>query len=145
MGKRHLRADERIRSTRNLVKSLRKMRGITDSHRRTMLRHALFLLTEAEWTNKYKTRFCSKTALTAAKEKLRHDHVFPRAKMVDALLQSSADSVDDILNDAVGCTITIDEHALLNKFEDFDGWERYRKAGITVIDTATGKALHFKK
>jgi len=40
-----------------------------------------------------------------------------------------------------GCTVTKEEHALLKRFNDEYGWERYRKAGLTVIDTQTGKRV----
>jgi hypothetical protein len=102
-------------------------------HRRECLKLALWKLTEAEWTHKYKTRYRSQAALSAVKKELRHDHVFQREKMVEALL-SNPDSVDDILSRAVGCTITKDEHVMLNKFKNLDGWERYKQAGITVVD-----------
>lgn len=141
--KRHAEADERISSARNLVKGLLKMRGITTPHRRTMLRrHALFLLTEAEQSDKHKTRFCSEAALKAAPKGKRHDHVFQRSKMVEKLLDAKRNSINDIdsiLDNAIGCTITIQEHKRLNKYEGYDGWERYRKARIVVIDTKTGK------
>jgi hypothetical protein len=36
---------------------------------------------------------------------------------------------------AVGCTVTTEEAVLLAQFDSDYGWERYRKAGITVLDT----------
>jgi hypothetical protein len=49
--------------------------------------------------------------------------------------------VDNILKNAIGCTVTSEEHALFSEFDDEYGWARYRKAGITVIDTQTGERL----
>ena len=61
--------------------------------------------------------------------------------MIDDLDQSGPNSVDEIVSKAVACTITREEHLILNGHNDLDGWERYRKAGITVIDARTGMVL----
>ena len=60
------------------------------------------------------------------------------------LLEKAApdpDKVDDILREAVACTITIEEHKRLSRFNAEYGWERYRKAGVIVIDTQTDERL----
>jgi hypothetical protein len=63
--------------------------------------------------------------------------------MVDALLKSP-EAVTRILNKAVGCIVTKAEHDKLRQFErDFDGWERYRQAGIVIIDMETAKRFDF--
>lgn len=54
--------------------------------------------------------------------------------MVRKLLDCHPGQVDEILDLAVGCTVTRAEHLELNKCDEFDGWERYRKAGIRVVD-----------
>ena len=46
--------------------------------------------------------------------------------------------MDEIVSKAVACTITREEHLILNKYKNLDGWKRYREAGITVIDALTG-------
>jgi hypothetical protein len=63
--------------------------------------------------------------------------------MVKVLMEASPEAVDEILKKAVGCTITKDEHDLLGRFQHLDGWERYRRAGIVVIDMETGKPFEF--
>jgi hypothetical protein len=56
--------------------------------------------------------------------------------MIDELLEAaSEDAIEGILACAVGCTVTLDEHSRLHCFDDEYGWERYRKAGIVVLDT----------
>jgi hypothetical protein len=59
--------------------------------------------------------------------------------MIALLIKARPDEVDRILQDAVGCTVTNEEHRLLKRFDGEYGWERYRKAGLTVIDTQTGE------
>jgi hypothetical protein len=103
----------------------------------------LWKLTEAEG-GKYGTRFKSSGAAGCEdKKKLRHDHVFQRKRMVAALMKAAPDEVDKILETAVGCIVTVEEHDLLSsKFDKkCDGWERYRRAGIIVIDTQTGEPM----
>jgi hypothetical protein len=73
--------------------------------------------------------------------KLRHEHVFQRSRMIEALENASPHEVDDIPKNAIGCTVTSEEHALLSKFDDEYGWARNRKAGTTVIDTQTSERL----
>ena len=54
--------------------------------------------------------------------------------MIAALEKAAPHEVDDILKDAIGCTVTVEEHTRLSKFDEEYGWERNRKAGIMVIN-----------
>lgn len=140
MYERHPRAEERLRSAVLLVKALLQTPGLIPEHRKKFVKLALWEVTEAEGKAKYKTRFQSQKALSAGPEtKLQHEHVYPRAKMSDALLAAKPEDIDEILKNAVGCTVTEEEHDRLGGFKHCDGWERYRKAGIVVIDTETGR------
>ena len=137
----HPDADARKRSAVALVKYLlaNKNPEILDEHRCELLRRVLlFKITEAE-SPKFETRFRSQEALNCDKTKikLRHDHVYQRSKMVAELKQAEPDEVDRILAKAVGCTVTEEEHSRLSKFKEYDGWARYQKAEIVVIDTKT--------
>ena len=138
--KRHSRAEERRRSAVALVKMLLRERDVlAREHLIEALNLALWKLTEAE-AGKYQTRFRSVEPSATNRKVLRHDHVFQRKRMVDDLLEAvSPEAVDDILKKAVGCTITKDEHTRLNQFKDLDGWVRYQRAGITVVDAVTDK------
>jgi hypothetical protein len=60
--------------------------------------------------------------------------------MVNELL-SHPEEVDRILEKAVACIVTTKEHSLLEKYKHLYGWDRYRCAGITVIDTSTRQLL----
>jgi hypothetical protein len=137
--KRHPQAEARRRSAVALVKLLLSdLPPLLLSHRREFLKMALWKITEAE-TAKYQTRFRSEAAIGSV-SKLQHDHVFQRATMVEALL-ARPEQVEEILSTAISCTITYEEHRALNQFKHLDGWARYSRAGIVVIDTATGERV----
>jgi hypothetical protein len=59
---------------------------------------------------------------------------------IDALLRCRPGEVDKILTTALGCTVTYEEHESRTLFDRVcDGWERYRRAKMPVIDTLTRK------
>jgi hypothetical protein len=62
--------------------------------------------------------------------------------MIAALEKATPHEVDGILKIAIGCTVTIEEHTRLSKFDKEYGWKRYRKAGIVVYDTLTRKRMN---
>lgn len=68
------------------------------------------------------------------------EHVFERKKVVKALI-AEPDRFEEIISDVVGCTVTKEEHNRLTELSrvrpELDRWERYREAGITVLDLAT--------
>jgi hypothetical protein len=119
---------------------------ILPQHRKKLLDIAIWKLTLAEG-HKWKTRFQSQAARMVPKTRgarLVHDHVVPRSKLTEKLIKarSKPADIDAILETVVACTVTKDEHDRLAKFKDSDGWSRYRAAGISVIDTSTGKLLN---
>lgn len=87
--------------------------------------------------SKYQTRYRSRTTESASEGELAHDHVFQRKSPIDAMLKNP-DSVDQILRSAVACVVTRSEHDALThisrEFPDLDGWERYKRAGIEIVD-----------
>jgi hypothetical protein len=71
--------------------------------------HCFWKITGADG-HKYKTRFQSQGAMGCTDTaKLRHEHVFQRSRMIEALENASPHEVDDILKNAIGCTLTIEE------------------------------------
>jgi hypothetical protein len=137
MFKPHPESEARKRSAVTLIKYLLAIKKpeVLQTHRRQLLTVLLWKITEAE-SSKWKTRFQSEGARRRGKAKLRHDHVFQRSKMIAALEKATLHEVDVILKKAIACTVTIKEHARLSEFDtEYDGWARYRKAGIKVIDT----------
>ena len=137
----HLQAQERTRSAATLIKLLlaNKMPEVLHVHRKELLGILLWKITQAESTT-HKTRLQSQEALKLI-GKLSHDHVYQRVKMIDFLVNAKPEEVDGILESAVGCTVTRDEHSRLHKFDEEYGWERYRKAGVKVTNTETGEQI----
>jgi hypothetical protein len=132
----HKAAEARTRSAVRLIKLLLQCDlEILPAHRQEFLSVALWKITEAQSTHKHRTRFCSQEAYSSPETDLRHDHVFQRAIMIKELINGRPEDVDTILKKAVACTITKEEHTLLSRHSDVDGWDRYRRAGINVIDT----------
>jgi hypothetical protein len=131
-------AESRLHSAKRLTKGLlipfRENPDIVLLHREKFLHEALWKITEAETINKHRTRYCSYTAFTLPESNLRHDHVYQRSKMVNNLLDCGPEQVDEILAKAVGCAVTLEEHYSLNKCAQYDGWDRYQKVGIKVVD-----------
>jgi len=121
---------------------LRDGAEILPKHRREVLSVALWKITEAESQHKHRTRFCSQAVFSSTDCECRHDHVFQKQKMIDDLIKAGPDAVDEIVGRAIGCTVTTDEHLALNQYQHLDGWERYRQAGITVIDARTGDVFN---
>lgn len=132
-------AAEVIQSAVCLIKLvLRGGAELLPEHRRMVIDSALWKITEAESRNKHRTRFCSQTVFSLPDCECRHDHVFQKGRMIDELIEGGEDSVEEIVAKAVACTISKEEHLALNRFKHLYGWERYRQAGIVVIDARTG-------
>src|SRR5690606_22975021 len=95
-------------------------------------------------TSEYKTRFMSRNAIGKPAEALHHEHVLPRKRLIDRML-ADPPRATEIAATAVGCTVTREEHARLNEQDKaqpgLEGWNRYRAAGIEVINTATGEVV----
>ena len=143
----HPKSEARKRSAVTLIKCLlaeKNNPAVLSAHCQELLDVLLWKITEAE-SSKYKTRFQSQGTLRRRNEvKLRHDHVFERSKMIAALEKAASHEVDGILKNAIGCTVTVEEHARLSKFDKaYDGWTRYQKAKVKVINTQTGKRVAF--
>lgn len=144
MFKPHPQSDGRKRSAIILIKYLlrKKNPDVLAVHRRELLSILLWKITLAE-SSKCKARLRTQGATSSSKKiKLEHDHVFQRAKMIAALEKAALQEVDGILKNAVGCVVTKKEHARLSEFDNkYHGWDRYRKARLTVIDTETGERV----
>ena len=149
---RHPLAKERKSSSIVLVKALlQEHSGLLDNHRQEFVRLALWKVTEAEGIHKLRTKFMSEAALSVVESEprpsrnteLRHEHVFERVKMASKLIKANPDSAKDILKDAIGCTVTKDEHDRSNMIKNCDGWQRYREAGIRVWDTEKNTPVNY--
>ena len=134
-------AADRINSAKSAISGLLAMRfTVREDHLRELLSICLWKITEAEPDHKHRTRFRSEGSLRARARDLRHEHVFERSKLVDALL-SSPEKADEIADLAVACTVTKAEHealaAVCRANPTLTGWARYAAAGIRVYDVTT--------
>jgi hypothetical protein len=137
----HPEADERRRSATHLINLLLANKGPETflCHLHELLGILLWKITEAD--GKYNTRHKSHAARNCADKTLwRHDHVYTKKKMIDALLRAEPNEVSGILKNVIGCTVTLAEHNDLTKYDDeYDGWERYRKASVSGQNIETGE------
>ena len=116
-------------------------------HKRELLKVCIWKITEAN--GKYKTRYRSIGALNENKSgNLQHEHVVEMKSLIDRLLYEPA-KYNDILNDAIACVVTKEEHGILTKvsreFDNLNGWGRYKKAGITAFDLVDKKEVNYDK
>ena len=109
-----------------------------DKYRRELLNNVLWLVTVAP-SGKYGTRFRSRAAVEDPNAQLRHEHVYTRHSLIEQMM-AEPDAIERVIRErAIGCVVTRDEHRLLTQFDKtHDGWERYRAAGIEVLDMAAG-------
>ena len=108
------------------------------AYRRELLDNVLWLVSVAP-SGKYTTRFRSKAAVTDPNAELRHEHVYTRRSLIAQMLEDPA-CIDQVIRErTIGCVVTKDEHRRLSQFDKtHEGWERYRAAGIEVLDMAAG-------
>lgn len=126
-------ADEIIASATHLAQLVLSSEHILRRHKKKILSEVLWLVSEVD--GKYSTRYRSARVIQLARdeptsnEKIQHEHVFPRKKVTELLLDNPG-RLETVLAETVGCVVTADEHReLVNSAE---GWERYRH--VKVLD-----------
>ena len=112
-----------------------------ESTRNEALKIALFQLTEeGGGSRKTAPRFRSRAAFEDSNAKCQHEHVVER-RWLRSALAARPDMADEILGLAIGCLVTKLEHERLAAVDaSLFGWERYRAAGVEVLDAAEGFA-----
>jgi hypothetical protein len=132
-------ADEEMRSAVTAIKGILALQ-IMDKHKKKLISRMIWAITEAH--GKYKTRFRSEAVLTTADCKMQHEHVYPRKELIEEIMKVP-ENCERILEKAVACVVTEQEHRLLNKVSkenpNVNGWDRYKKAGITVYGMLSGE------
>ncbi|TWT45314.1 hypothetical protein RAS1_17370 [Phycisphaerae bacterium RAS1] len=138
-------ADEFVQSACTVVRAALSL-PICPEHRDQLIDWALWKVTEAgeKSNDKYNTRYCSFMALRATNWKPQHEHVFTKKSLRDAILQRPADH-ERIMRTAVGCVVTVDEHRLLSKQKEHQGWARCAAAGVRVWDRLEGREMKFNE
>ncbi len=132
----HTDADARLRSALTAAEAISHL-DLYPAHKRELLSVCIWKVTEAAPMSKYQTRYRSRGSLAAPESDLAHDHVYQRKRLIDAML-ADPDDASRILLSAVACVVTHEEHfrltAISREAKDLDGWDRYERAGIEVVE-----------
>lgn len=137
----HRDREKRVRSATKAIKVLVDARkSISESHLKELIRICLWKISIAD--GKTKTRYCSfKSKSVINTQELQHDHVFENRKLIGKILDNP-DNIEKVVNDCIGCVVTKKEHERLTKISRenpcLEGWQRYDKAGIKVVDRKNG-------
>lgn len=111
--------------------------GLLPKHRELIITSMLWKVTEAQW-GKQMLPFRTSAALTCAHKLRRHEHVFPRSRIVQRILRAKPEEIGAIVRNAnVACLVEKHEADALNAQDKakphLDGWDRYRELGIHVV------------
>jgi len=95
---------------------------------------------------KYDLRYYSRAAVEHRRAKgrsgLRHEHVFPRKQLADEILAEPHNAASLLRSKGVACVVTTHEADALNASKE-QGWQRYKDAGVDVVDLLTGDPVDF--
>lgn len=129
-------AEETIRSAKIAIRDILRMQ-ILERHKRKLISTMIWKVTEAH--GKWKTRYRSQGVLRHINATIQHEHVYRRKLLADELI-ASPECQEAILEKAVACVVTEEEHRKLSTIAgNTIGWDRYRKARIAVYDMVTSK------
>lgn len=125
---------EQIDISRGVIKAILKML-VPPEYKKSLMHNMIWKISGANY--KDKTRYCSAEAIKD-NEKAQHDHVFTIDSIKKRFLKyiNDKDEFDRTVNLIIGCSVTKTEHKKLTKlgYTKIIGWERYKKAGIKVLD-----------
>jgi len=129
-----------IASARILARLALEHEELRLQHRKKMLNDAIWYCTEADgkWNTRYKSKLVWELAQFEPESltRINHEHIVTRKNLVEHMLNNRVDLLANpvklhaLLDTAVACIVTVDQHAQLLKGI---GWERY--AEIEVYDT----------
>ena len=131
-------SDEIIKSAKELANLVLQNSSIIEVHRKSIISQVQWFISTAD--GKHKTRYRSRLIVELATnnpssiEKINHEHVFTRKEITEQLLKNPQ-KVDELLDVVIGCIVTKAEHDRMNAKSS--GWERYKNAGIEVLDMST--------
>ncbi|MGD0799607.1 MAG: hypothetical protein ABR910_17980 [Acidobacteriaceae bacterium] len=113
---------------------------LLEAHVSEVLRIAICKVTEAN-CRKHETRFCSLEAYSNPDRPVEHEHVDTILSLRQKLLSACPEQVESILRNAQACVVTLPEHQDLSMIPDsVCGWDRYKAAGIKVVDVKETQA-----
>jgi hypothetical protein len=129
------------RSALKLAQAIAELGDDVDpKHQRKLLRDIVWIVTEAN--SKYNTRYVLEHVYKA--QKPNHEHVVPIESLVKRMLERP-DIISQVLDDAIGCLVTKEEHRLLPKKSTGEGWDRYRQGWHPSLRPAERKVARFLK
>lgn len=130
------------------TEAILELENVAEKFKRQTLDKILWNVTELDV--KYRCRYRSIDAYNSDEktedEKVQHEHVVTKKYLIQKMLDFPK-LYKDILNIAVSCLVTKEEHKRLHKVEKehknegIEGWERYKKAKIKVKDMVTGEIV----
>jgi hypothetical protein len=124
--------DQRIDSAKTAIRAILPL-AILERHKDEVLSLLIWKITEAG--GKYTLRYRSRGSIENQSSKKQHEHVYPR-KWLISQLKAKPDQLDQILERAIGCLVTIQEHRAVSAVDsNLLGWDRYKAAGVDVFDT----------
>lgn len=135
-----------LRSATVVLRFALSSEDVVPSLRKRLINDCLWFITEA--SGKYTTRFRSRGVLELEangrisnwRSRVRHEHVVTRRSLAERL--ESGEDPASVLEDAVACVVTVEEHDRLAPFDrSHEGWDRYREAGIEVVDMLNGETF----
>jgi hypothetical protein len=147
--KRRAKADSIIDSAKKLARLILSSDELLHEHRRKMLKEVLWFVTEAN--GKYSTRYRSAEVVRLARDEpesevpVRHEHVYPRAVVADEILSRQDELrqhpglLDELLDQSVGCIVTVYEHGEL--LSGRTGWGRYEHVPVLDMSEIPPKLL----
>jgi hypothetical protein len=65
---------------------------------------------------------------------VQHEHVQTVLSLRRKLLSAAPNEIDSIMRESTACIVTEQEHKRLSCELTFEGWERYTRAKISVVD-----------
>lgn len=123
---------QRTESAKTAIRAILPL-PILERHKDELLSLLIWKITES--AGKYTLRYRSLGSIEDPSAKKQHEHVFPREWLISQL-KANPDQLDQILECAIGCLVTVEEHRSLSTVDPaLLGWDRYRAASVDVLDT----------
>lgn len=117
--------------------------GLHPQHRVRIAKQAVWFATECDGklTPRMRTRAAMEYDGPNHNSVLQHEHVIPMRVLVERM-QASRGDIEGIVREAPACLVTREEHQRLTPLDrTHHGWDRYREAGIEVLDALTGEVF----
>lgn len=122
--------DQQITDSKTVIKSVLNLDIHTEMKKR-VIRLMIWNITGADPT----TFFISEKADRDRTLKTNREHVYKIKMLIEDIINNKAD-LECLLQQAVICTVTEEEHKNLNNIDrsspELNGWPRYQKANIKI-------------